>query len=211
MNIELPTAVTDLNPIWVKTANFGMLAHYLDIPPGRIHGDVPGVLFQVPQPRTSVLDRPYVSDIHIGFAGVLSGVPLALIAFRVGRQFIAAAFNPLEPATRATMRHLREVGELPIAIEFDYGALTPGPKQDFALFSLGCDVFGAVLDETEGLPPVCYEAWLPNIGERVVRELPNLGYRLEDVYAVELNCFAVLPAGPWPVVDERGSAATARH
>lgn len=196
--------------MWVYTADFGRLSHHLDIPPGRIHAEAPGVFFQVPESRTSVLSKQREVEVATGIDGVETGAPVAFVAFRLGKHFIAAAFNPLEPQTRAALCHLRQLRELPIAIEFDYDAAKPSARQDFALFSLGCDAFGAALDATQDMHPVSYDAWLPDLSRRVVSAMPSLGLRFEELSTLHVHAFAVLPAGPWPVVQE-GAARVDWH
>lgn len=208
MTINVPQAQPHVaERIWVYTADFGRLSHYLDIPPGRIHAEAPSVLFQVPESRTSVLSKRQDVEVTTSIDDVETGTPVAFVAIRLGKQFIAAAFNPLEPQTRAAMRHLRQLCELPIAIEFDFDAAKPTMRQNFALLSLDCDAFGMALDATEGMPPVSYDTWLPDLSRRVVRALPSLGLRFEELSVLHVHAFAVLPAGPWPVVREEATRA----
>lgn len=192
----------------VHTANFGMLGHYLDIPPGRFHAEAPGLLVRVPQPRGSVLAaRPDQHVVH--GIDVVTGAPTAFVAFRQGSLFIATAFNPLEPQTRAALRRLRALGDLPVAIEFDYDfeASRSSARQHFAMFTLGCDVFGRALDATEGMPPVDDETWLSGLSKRLVDAVPSLGLKREELYTLHVHCFAALRAGPWPVVPEEDMRA----
>ncbi len=182
--------------VHVRTAGFGMLGTYLDIPPGRIHAEQPGVLFQVPQPRTSLLGKPWPQPMRCGTVGKGTNTPLAVLTLRVGRLFIGAAFNPLDPATRAAMLRAQSAGELPVAVEFDVHDSDPiCERMDYGLLSIPDDVFGQALRLTEGRAAVTEEEWLPGAGERLLRALPSLGLTREMLGVVDLSCFLVLPVG----------------
>lgn len=203
MTIEVQAARDDVAVSFtVHTADFGMLGTYLDIPPGRIHAEAPGLLVQVPQPRRCVLAERPDQGVMAG-VDVKTGAPTAYVAVRQGSLFIAAAFNPLEPQTRAALRRLRELRALPMAIEFDYGAARPSAKQHFALFAVDGDAFGLALDATEGMPPVDETTWLTDLPRRLVGSLPSLGLKRDELPSLHVHCCAALRAGPWPVIPER--------
>ncbi|MFO1340612.1 MAG: hypothetical protein U1F53_20730 [Burkholderiaceae bacterium] len=201
MTIDVLAAQDDAATIYfeVHTANFGMLGNYLDIPPGRIHAEAPGLLLRVPQPRSSVL-APQADESVMQGLDVVTGAPAAYVAFRQGSLFIAIAFNPLEPQTRAAMHQLRALPDLPIAIEFVSDR--PSAKQYHAMFALGCDAFSMALDATEGMSPVDDATWLSGLSRRLVNALPSLGLKREELSTLHVHCCAALRAGPWPVVRE---------
>lgn len=207
MTIEVPAAQDDAAiSFTVYTADFGMLGTYLDIPPGRIHAEAPGLLVQVPQPRNCALVERPNQGVMAG-VDVETGAPTAYVAVRQGSLFIAAAFNPLEPQTRAALRRLRELRTLPMAIEFGYDAARPSDRQHFAMFAVDGDAFGLALDATERMPAVDDATWLTDLPRRLVGSLPRLGLMREELYTLHVHCFAALRAGPWPVVPEEPARA----
>ena len=198
--------------IGVRTAGFGMLRDYVSLPATSLHSEQPSVLFQVDLAR-GVVKGPEVDEpVHFAFSCAGDGCACALLTLRLGKLFIAAAFNPLDPQTRLMMEQVHESGKFTCMVEFNIKAGAPLPEQmDYALLGIEADVFEEALWATQNLPAVAHDAWLEVAPGHLLQSLPGLGVTADTLRNCQVRCFGVVPADGVGSTEPYSSDASAAH
>lgn len=135
----------------VHGAPFGALNGYMAFEPEKLHGKQSSALFKVNVPESMAKGLPQAPSV-LGLAWADARTPVAVFGFCLGRVYIAAAINLLDPATRARLKEATASGKFTAVVEFNStDPSKPAGNFDSALIAIPADSFGEALKQTEGL------------------------------------------------------------
>jgi len=184
-------------PVAVAGAPFGMLNSYLKMDPERLHAQQPTALFKVNLPQSAAMGLPRERPV-VGLAWADAKTPVAIFGFCLGKMYIAAAFNPVDPSTRSRLKEAMNSGKFTSIIEFN----SSDPTKSYENIDMAYNGFpAAVLFEdalraTEGLAAIDPKVWRAAAAPTMLEWLAGQGLDLGLRKRVQFRGFCVVPTEP---------------
>lgn len=185
--------VAKAHVVGVRGAPFGALGGYMEFEPGNLHAKQSSALFKVDVPQSMAMGRPLTQSIF-GVAWADAKTPVAVLGHCVGKVYIAAAFNLLDPSTRERLEEARLSGKFTAVIEFNSNA--PGkPKSNFdsALIGIPAETFDEALQMTGGLKATSAKAWGDIAAPTMLEWLASKGLDGIALEHLHFSAFCVVP------------------
>lgn len=177
----------------VHGAPYGALNGYMAIEPEKLHARQSSVLFKVNVPQSMAKGQPQAPSV-LGLAWADARTPVVVFGFCLGKVYIAAAINPLDPATRARLREATASGKFTAVVEFN--STDPNKAEgnfDTALIGIPAETFKEVLERNEGLKAGCPKAWGDVAVATMLGWLGANGIDNGVLNRVKLSAFSVVP------------------
>jgi hypothetical protein len=184
----------DAQLIAMSNAPFGMLDSYMKMERERLHAQQSTALFKVDLPQAVAIGQPVETPL-LGLVEADVGTPVLVFGFCLGKLYIAAAFNPIDPSTRVRLKEVMRSGKFTCITEFN----SSDPSKPYENFDLAYTAFPAAalfeeaLRVTEGMVADASVNWPSVAAPAMFKWLVDQGFDLGVRKRVHFRGFSVVP------------------
>lgn len=187
------SAAVAVHAVSVSAAPFGALNGYMAIEPEKLHAKQSSVLFRVDAPQSAATGQPQAPAM-LGLAWADARTPVGVFGFCLGKVYVAAAFNLLDPSTRARLEEARLSGKFTAVVEFNSNDRSKAAGSfDSAFIGIPAEAFDEVLEKTEGLKSGSAQGWRDVANATMLDWLVASGIDNSVFKRLRFNAFCVLP------------------